>query len=99
MKTGSRLKSAVCGVEVIVIRAKAAQTTLNCGGQPMVDGTGASRDPRINPAFADGTELGKRYVDDEAGIEVLCTKAGEGTLSVGDRPLTLKAAKALPSSD
>jgi hypothetical protein len=46
-----------------------------------------------------GSLLGKRYVDADGHLEVLCTKAGSGTLSVGDAPLALKEAKPLPSSD
>ena len=42
--------------------------------------------------------MGKRYVDD-AGAEVLVTKAGKGTLSVGSTPLAIKEAKPLPASD
>ena len=42
--------------------------------------------------------MGKRYVDD-GGAEVLVTKAGAGTLSVGEAPLMLKEAKPLPASD
>ncbi len=42
--------------------------------------------------------MGKRYVD-EAGAEVLVTKAGAGTLSVGATALSLKEAKPLPASD
>ena len=42
--------------------------------------------------------MGKRYVD-EGGAEVLVTKAGAGTLSVGTTPLSLKEAKPLPASD
>ncbi len=42
--------------------------------------------------------MGKRYVD-ENGAEVLVTKAGKGTLSVGSTPLTIKEAKPLPASD
>ena len=47
----------------------------------------------------DATLVGKRYADEELGIELLCTRAGEGSLSVGDRPLPVKGAKPLPSSD
>jgi hypothetical protein len=47
----------------------------------------------------DGSQLGKRYADDEFGVELLCTKAGQGTLAVNGRPLPLKAAKPLPASD
>ena len=48
--------------------------------------------------FADGSIMGKRYVD-EGGAEVLVTKAGAGTLAVGDTALRLKEAKPLPASD
>jgi hypothetical protein len=43
--------------------------------------------------------LGKRYADEETGTEVLCTKPGEGSLSIGDVPLPFKDAKPLPASD
>ena len=43
--------------------------------------------------------IGKRYGDEDLGIELLCTKAGEGSLSIGDERLHLKDAKPLPSSD
>jgi hypothetical protein len=47
----------------------------------------------------DGTLLGKRYVDDAGELEVLCTKSGTGSLSIGDDPLRVKDAKPLPASD
>jgi hypothetical protein len=46
-----------------------------------------------------GTLLGKRYADEAAGLEVLCTKGGEGSLSVNGSLLVLREAKPLPSSD
>ncbi len=42
---------------------------------------------------------GKRYADEEVGIELLCTKAGQGSLWLNGVPMVLKQAKALPSSD
>jgi hypothetical protein len=45
------------------------------------------------------TVLGKRYVDTDTGLEVLCTKAGPGVLSADGRQLTIKAPNALPASD
>jgi hypothetical protein len=48
--------------------------------------------------FSEGTAMGKRYVD-ESGAEVLVTKAGAGSLSIGNTPLVLKEAKPLPASD
>ncbi|MET0954063.1 MAG: hypothetical protein ABWX57_12285 [Aeromicrobium sp.] len=46
-----------------------------------------------------GSLLGKRYVDPDSGLELLCTKAGEGTLRVDGAALGVKQAKNLPSSD
>jgi len=45
------------------------------------------------------TRLGKRYEDADTGLEVLCTKAGKGSLSLNGRALPVKAPKPLPSSD
>ena len=56
------------------------------------------RSLELDPAFAGGTVMGKRYVD-EGGAELLVTKAGQGTLTVGETPLSLKEAKPLPASD
>jgi len=60
-----------------------------------------SDEPRgtLDPSLAGGTQLGKRYADDSSGIEVLCTKAGEGTLTLDGERLEIKGAKPLPSSD
>jgi hypothetical protein len=57
-----------------------------------------SSDATLDPDFAEGNVMGKRYVD-ENGAEVLVTKAGAGTLSVGTTALNLKEAKPLPASD
>jgi hypothetical protein len=38
-------------------------------------------------------------VDAEQTLEVLCTKPGDGSLSIGDTPLQVKEAKPLPASD
>ena len=53
----------------------------------------------IADGFGDGTLMGKRFADDDLGLEVLCTKPGAGSLSVGDVVLPVKGAKPLPSSD
>jgi hypothetical protein len=44
-------------------------------------------------------QLGKRYVCEKCGVEVLCNKGGTGTLACCDHDLKLKEAKPLPSSD
>ncbi|MEZ0365352.1 hypothetical protein ACAG26_16860 [Mycobacterium sp. pUA109] len=97
IKNGTRLQSQVCDTQVIVVRSAESLNDLRCGGAPMVD-IGAERSGELNPAFADGTVMGKRYVDED-GAEVLVTKAGAGTLAIGDTALSLKEAKPLPASD
>src|SRR5690606_24830404 len=99
-KTGTRLRSQVCTTEVIIVRAADSLDDLRAGGVPMVpiDGGAAPSDGGPQEGFADGNLIGKRYVDDQ-GAEVLVTKAGAGTLSVGATPLTIKEAKPLPASD
>ena len=97
MKPGSRLKSLVCDAEVIVVRG-AGDGVIECGGQPMAEERPADR-AALDPAFAAGVLTGKRYVDAAGTIELLCVKAGQGSLSLSGAPLQLKDAKPLPSSD
>ncbi|GFG73954.1 hypothetical protein [Mycobacterium botniense] len=97
IKNGTRLASQVCDTQVIVVRSAESLDDLRCGGRPMVP-IGAERSGELDPAFADGNLMGKRYVNDDGG-EVLVTKAGAGTLTVGDIPLRIKEAKPLPASD
>ena len=101
LRTGARLRSQVDATEVIVVRVPAREVALSCGGHPMID---VKAEPEagltIDPALAGGTPVGKRYTHpDDATLEVLVTKGGEGTLSEGDVALVLKEAKQLPSSD
>jgi hypothetical protein len=99
IKNGTRLQSQVCDTQVIVVRTADSLDDLRAGGVPMVPiGSESSGDGTIDPAFSEGNAMGKRYVD-ETGAEVLVTKAGAGTLSVGTTALALKEAKPLPASD
>ncbi|MCZ0943158.1 MAG: hypothetical protein OXJ53_08890, partial [Gammaproteobacteria bacterium] len=50
-------------------------------------------------AEMNGCQVGKRYVNDDQSLEVLCIKPGEGSLAAGGAPLAVKQAKKLPSSD
>jgi hypothetical protein len=99
IKNGTRLQSQVCDTQVIVVRSTESLDDLRAGGVPMIplDGEKAAGTV-LDPAFADGNLMGKRYVDDN-GAEVLVTKAGAGTLSIGPAALTVKEAKPLPASD
>jgi len=100
MTAGSRWRSVVDTTEVVVVRAPKDEVNLECGGQAMVAmGSDGEAGGAIDPGHRTGTQLGKRYCDDELAIEVLCTKAGEGSLAVSGRALQLKSAKPLPSSD
>lgn len=46
-----------------------------------------------------GTQLGKRYADEDAGLELLCARAGTGSLSLAGAAIEIKSAKPLPASD
>ncbi|MCB0939632.1 MAG: hypothetical protein KDB72_05280 [Mycobacterium sp.] len=99
VKTGTRLQSQVCDTQVIVVRSSDSLDDLRAGGVPMIPlDAEKSADAQLDPAFAGGTVMGKRYVD-EAGAELLVTKAGAGSLSIGTIPLEQKTAKPLPASD
>lgn len=99
LKSGTRLRSQVCDTQVIVVKAVESFEDMRCGGSPMV-ALDAETDSAatLNAHFADGSVMGKRYVD-AAGGEVLVTKPGTGSLAVGSTPLSLKEAKPLPASD
>jgi hypothetical protein len=98
VKPGARLRSAVSDAEVVVVRAPQEQVSLCCGGRPMVALDAAQE--TVEPlADEEPTLLGKRYVDEQTALELLCTKGGAGALTVDGRPLTIKGAKPLPSSD
>ena len=100
IKPGLRLKSAVCTSEIIVIRGSLPAADLRCGGaEMMASGDAASGAGQIDPECAAGTLIGKRYIDAADRIEILCTKAGEGSLTLDGELLEVKQAKALPSSD
>jgi hypothetical protein len=99
LKPGTRLRSTVCATEVIVVLAPADVVDPRCGGRSMAPiGEDASRGS-VDPAHSGGTQLDKRYADPTSGLELLCTKGGEGSLSLGDKAIALKDAKPLPSSD
>jgi hypothetical protein len=100
LKPGSRWKSAVCDTELVVVRPPSSAVALQCGGHPMMAHAEAKpADVVIAADQAAGTQAGKRFADDVSGIELLCTKAGAGSLSIDGRPLGAKEAKKLPASD
>lgn len=100
-RVGQTLASTIDATTVIVVRCSQDDLQITCGGAAMIDPHGAAGGTTgvADPAQMDGTQLGKRYADDELGVELLCTKAGQGTLAVNGVPLPLKNAKPLPASD
>jgi hypothetical protein len=99
LKAGVRLRSATDTCEVVVVRAPAEPVDLRCGGHPFLPADAEPAGMKVEAGFDGGTQLGKRYSDDELGLELLCTKAGEGSISVGETILAVKGAKPLPASD
>ncbi len=100
LKAGIRLKSAACDTEVMVTRAAADEILLTCGGAEMTDmATPRAAGVQPDAAQAAGSLVGKRYVDEQDRFEFLCTKGGKGSLAINGTALTIKQAKALPSSD
>lgn len=97
---GTRLESATCDTQVVVVRSPgdAVDVDLRCGGVPMCE-LGSGGDTVPPEGEGEPTLLGKRYEDPDLGLEVLCSQGGDGWLTIGDRPLAMKGAKPLPSSD
>jgi hypothetical protein len=101
LKVGQSLASVTDTTGVVVIRAPSDDVELTCGKVAMVDPKSDAAKERQPLASTDpeGTLLGKRYVDDDNVIEVLCTKAGPARLEMDGKQLSVKAAKPLPASD
>ena len=98
LKTGMRLRSVADTTEVIVIRSPSG-LDVRCGGHPMVPEKAEAIPEQVMPGFEGETTMGKRYMDAEIGVELLCTKSGTGALSLGDTLLPQLGAKPLPASD
>jgi hypothetical protein len=99
LKPGTRLKSAVCDTQVMVIKSDGGEHDLRCGGAEMVDMAAEAAGGAVDAAFAEGSMMGKRYVNEDESLEFLCTKGGKGSLSLDGAPILAKQAKALPTSD
>ena len=98
IKSGQRLKSRVCTTEVMVIKY-AGSAEISCGGVSMADSNDTAEEGEANAAFMAGTQMGKRYSNEDGSLELLCIKAGAGSLAADGVALALKEAKPLPSSD
>lgn len=99
-KPGTRLRSAVCDTEIIIVKPPTDPGEIRCGGMPMLGLNEPAPTSAALVADADGgTLLGKRYGGADSGLEVLCTKAGAGSLAFDGTPLVVQGAKPLPPSD
>jgi hypothetical protein len=100
LKPGSKIFGAACLTEGIVVRAPKEAIDLEIGGHPaLTDASGRSADFAVAAGHDGGSLMGKRYVDANDTVELLCTKPGAGSFAVGGVVCEVKGAKALPSSD
>jgi hypothetical protein len=80
-----RLLSTARDTQVVVVRALTGEIDLRCCAAPLREhrqhANGATPDAGGEP-----THLGRRYVDDEAGIEPLCTRLDAGRSPATDGP-------------
>jgi hypothetical protein len=100
LKTGGRFKSAVCTAEIMVVSAPAGEVDLTCGGVAMLDSASdAATGGEIHLDHAVGVAIGKRYINEEETLEVLCVKNGDGGLAIAGQLLLQKDTKKLPKTD
>ncbi len=97
LKPGARLRSAVCDAEVMVIKATAGDG-LTCGGLEMLAEAAAEKATGVEDQMNECV-IGKRYINQDETIEVLCVKGGAGSLYYNEEELMTKDTKKLPSSD
>ena len=76
LKAGSRLKSAVCSSELMVVVAPEGDVNLTCGGAPVIE-LGADGAGEIDADHKGGTQMGKRYTNEAGDIEVEADQLGE----------------------
>ena len=100
LRAGQKLHSAVCEAQFVVVRAPADSVEVACGGVALLDHEPAADERgELDASLGDAPLLGKRYADEEVGLELLCSRPGTGALTLAGAPLPLKGAKPLPSSD
>lgn len=100
LKPGTQLASTACATQVVVVKPPEGEVEITCGGHAMVPAAEAGEPTEaLASGFDGGTQMGKRYEAPEVGLELLCTRPGEGSLAVDGQVLSTKEAKAVPSSD
>ncbi|MGH9135577.1 MAG: hypothetical protein ACRD0G_00845 [Acidimicrobiales bacterium] len=99
LQAGTRVFGAACSTEGVVVKAPAHPVSLTIGDRPaLLDASErlTDEDPGTD---AEAAFLGKRYVNDDESVEVLCTRPGNGGFAVDGTPCGVKGAKPLPASD
>lgn len=100
LKPGARLFSAVCTTEMIAVKAPAGDCALTIGGaSPLSAAADRVAGGTAVEGHDGGVKMGKRYIDNDDTIELLCTKQGAGVPALNGELLILKEAKPLPASD
>lgn len=96
-QTGKRYVVPGGVAEVIVTKGGAGE--LRVGDAPMQLRGGEETGVTVSTDGMESIQLGKRYRDEESGIEVLVVKPGPCSLNVDGRALELLQPKVLPSAD
>jgi hypothetical protein len=99
LRPGQKMFSEVCDAQFVVVKAPAGPVELGCGGRPLLAEAPSGATGDVDTSLGEAAQLGKRYADEELGLEVLCTKEGQGALTLDGALLPMKGAKPLPSSD
>ena len=100
LKPGTRLFSAVCSTELIVVKTPGVPVEVTIGGvAPVLAAADRIGGGQVSDGHGGGAAMGKRYVDTENAIELLCTKPGDGLPALNGVLLELKDAKPMPASD
>jgi hypothetical protein len=92
-----RLTSSSSAAELIVVRSTPEAVDLAIDGEPL--GQAGAVPGGADAGGEVSIQLGKRYTDDDGRIELLCIRAGSGTLTCDGRRMDVKGAQPLPSSD
>ncbi len=71
LKPGSRLQSTVCATEAMVVKAPGGDIAIECGGAPMAEAGTAEVAGAPDDGAAEGTLLGKRYVNGDESLELV----------------------------
>lgn len=96
-QTGKRYLVPGGTAEFIVTKGGGGE--LRCADAPLQMRGAEEAGVSVDTAGMDQVPLGKRYKDEETGIEVLVVKAGPCALNVDGREMALMQPKVLPSAD